>query len=130
MIADGYDRTWRETSLSTEDSMGRESIDRLSAVLATRAPDGLRAAFLDELRHIRSIRYSGPELLDALHQVHAGLGVAIGRGAAGEEARYEQLGKLVAWLYEELGRPRNSQYAVVVRAAAALRADRGQLSED
>ena len=110
--------------------MGRESPDQWSTVLATRAPDDLRAAFLDEVRHMRSFRYSGPELLDALHQVHAGLGVAIGRGATGEDARYERLGKLVAWLYEELGRPQNSLYAVVTRAAAALRANQVKRSEE
>lgn len=101
--------------------MSSESREKLLTDLALRVPVDLREALKEEVQSLAGAEHSGIELLDALDRVHLGLGVAIGRGATGEEDRYARLGKLVAWLYEELGRPQNSQYAVVVRAAAALR---------
>ncbi len=107
--------------MSDASLIGGESFGKLRTELTMRLPGDLTAAFQEEVQGLRSTPCSGIELLDALDQVHVGLGVAIGRGTTGEDARYERLGKLVAWLYEELGRPQDSRYAVVVRAAIALR---------
>ena len=115
--------------MSDASLIGGESFEKLRTVLTMRLPGDLKAAFQEEVQGPGITACSGVELLDALYESHAGLGVAIGRGTTGEDAKYERLGKLVAWLYEELGRPQNSRYAVVVRAATAIRESEEKRSE-
>jgi hypothetical protein len=129
LVANGDRPSAKEVSLSDASLIGGESFEKLRTVLTMRLPGDLQAAFQEEVQGLRSTAYSGVELLDALDEAHAGLGVAIGRGTTGDDARYEQLGKLVAWLYEELGRPQNSRYAVVVRAATAISESEQKRSE-
>ena len=87
--------------------------------LGSRVPPELRRTFLDEVAGITPPSADPVSLLDALDRVALGLGVAIGRGDTGEDQRYRQLVKLVAWLYHELGEPQDSEYAAGQRAAAA-----------
>lgn len=92
--------------------------DTLVASIAERVPAELRGAFDDAVRGLATRPTTGPALLDAIDEAHAGLGVAIGRGDLGMEEEYEALGRLVAWLYDDLGRPQDTRYAVGRRAAA------------
>ena len=87
------------------------------AQLLSKMPVALRETFQDAIRFLEDSPVTGPQLLDALHRIHWGLGAAIGRGSTGEDQRYERLGQIVEWLYEELGRPQDTEYAVVKRAA-------------
>lgn len=103
-----------------------DAFERLLADLHDRVPDELRETFQDAVRAHRGTVAGGPELLDAIDRDHLGLGVAIGRGDADPQGRHARLGCLVAWLYEALGRPQNTRFAVVARAAAALRAQDGR----
>ena len=98
----------------------RHSFEATMNELIRRAPDGLQAVFRDTIHYTQRSPASGTEFLDAIHEARTGLGVAIGRGATGEEQKYEQLGRLCSWLFEELGRPEGAQYAVVLRAATQL----------
>ena len=118
-----------KTHLTDASTPVLESFERLLTDLTDRVPDELRETFQDAIRSCRERPATGPELLDALDRMHAGLGVAIGRGQTGEDQRYEQLGRLVAWLYEALGRPRNTRFAVAARAANELEASEQRRGE-
>lgn len=100
----------------------REPAERLLASLTSRVPAELLPTFQDAVRALNEPPTTGPALLDAIDRMHVGLGVSIGRGATGEDQRYTQLGQVVSWLYEELGRPQETQYASARRAAQALAA--------
>lgn len=91
--------------------------------LASRMPAALRACFEDATRQLDDGVCTDAALLDALDRQHAGLGIAIGRGQTGAEAEYEQLAQLVAWLYEALGRPTDTQYAMLQRVTARMAAE-------
>lgn len=116
----------RLTGASTQE---REVFERQLTNLTSCAPADLQQTFQDAIQSCRERPATGPELLDAMHQMHVGLGVAIGRGETGEDKRYEQLGRVVEWLYDELGRPENTQYAVVMSAATELRASEQKRGE-
>lgn len=88
--------------------------------LAARASLELRQVLESEVGRMNPKPTDPLVLLDALDEMRCGLGVAIGRGEAGEDARYQQLGQLVEWLYHELGAPQGSRYAVVQRAKHEL----------
>lgn len=90
------------------------------SALATKASAELRQTLESEVRRMNPKPIDALALLDALDEIRLGLGVAIGRGEAGEDARYEQLGLLVDWMYHELGAPQGSRYAVVQRAKHEL----------
>jgi hypothetical protein len=96
-------------------------VEQCRSDLVRRAPDHLKGALLDAIQSYGDRATNDSELLDAIDQRRVGLGVAIGRGETGENERYDQLGLVVSWLYEELGQPQNTQYAVVMRAAEILR---------
>jgi hypothetical protein len=100
----------------------REAFDRLLADLTRRVPHDLREPFLGAVEALGEHPANGPALLDALDWTHVGLGVAIGRGQTGEGEHHEALGRVVAWLYDALGQPQDTEYAVVKRAAALLAA--------
>jgi len=96
------------------------NFDSLLMDLKARVPAELNDAFQDALASCRVHAIDGPGFLDAIDTMHTNLGIAIGRGTTGQEQRYEQLGRVVSWLYEELGQPQNTSYAVVARAVKAL----------
>jgi hypothetical protein len=106
--------------VDTTSAQERESFEGPMNELIRRAPDDLQAVFRDTIHYTQRSPASGTELLDAIDAARTGLGVAIGRGATGEEQKYEQLGRLCSWLFEELGRPESAQYAVVLRASIQL----------
>lgn len=110
----------RAVSVDTTSAQERESFEELLNELIRRAPDDLKAVFHGTINRFQRPAASGTELLDAIDEARTGLGVAIGRGATGEEQKYEQLGRLCSWLFDELGRPESAQYAVVLRAATRL----------
>ena len=97
-----------------------DDFERLLSDLRRAVPEEIRPAFEDAVRSYQDEPVSGPELLDAIDNLRSNLGIAIGRGATGQDERYEGLGRVVSWLYDELGQPQNTSYAVVVRAARAL----------
>lgn len=96
--------------------------DTLMTGIAARVPAELRRAFDDAVRGLATRPTTGPALLDAIDDAHVGLGVAIGRGDVGRDAEYEALGRLVAWLYDDLGRPQDTRYAVGRRASVRAEA--------
>lgn len=100
------------------------AVEGLLIDLAQRVPADLAEPFQGAMASRQSRPTTALGLLDDLHQAHLGLGIAIGRGDTGQGPRYEQLGRVVLWLYEELGRPQHSQFAIVERAAAAAAARR------
>jgi hypothetical protein len=84
--------------------------------LVARAPPELQHAFDSVVDQIQPAPGDALALLDAIDGIRSGLGVAIGRGETGEDRRYQDLVRLVDWLYLELGSPQDSRYAVVRRA--------------
>lgn len=129
LLAIGSSPRGDETRLTDASTPELESFERLLTDLTSRVPDDLRDTFQHAIRSFRERPATGPELIDALDRVRMGLGVAIGRGQAGEDQRYEQLGRLVAWLYGTLGRPQNTRFAVAVRAANELKASEPRRGE-
>lgn len=111
-------------------SASREDEERFRALLSDlkrAVPDDLAAAFEEAVRSCPGEPLDGAQLLDAIDSMRCNLGIAIGRGAIGQDKRYEELGRVVTWLYGELGQPQDTGYAVLVRAARALEArDREQ----
>jgi hypothetical protein len=109
-----------EAVLATPTPQARRDFENLLAALAGRTPIDLRQALEDAVAALPESASTGPELLDHIDQMRLGLGVAIGRGDTGEDQRYRQLVLLASWLYEELGRPQDTQHAVGRRAVDAL----------
>jgi hypothetical protein len=97
-----------------------DHFNKLLSDLRRAAPDAIRPALEDAVRSYQEEPVNGPELLDAIDNLRSNLGIAIGRGATGQDERYEGLTRVVSWLYAELGQPQNTSYAVLVRAARAL----------
>lgn len=117
---------------ATPSPQARSDFERLLADLADRTPTELRPELEDAIPTLPGSASTGPELLDHIDQLHLGLGVAIGRGDTGEDQRSTHLGQLASWLYEELGRPQNTQHVVARRAAETLLAiehKRGEASQ-
>ena len=83
----------------------------------SKMPASFHETFQDSISSVGNAPLTDSQLIDALATMHRGLGVAIGRGSTGEDQRYETLGQIVDWLYEELGRPQDTEYAVVKRVA-------------
>lgn len=93
-----------------------------------------RLTYLRRLEMVKDITEHGVSAAQAgrQHGVSAvtarkWLGRYLAEGAIGQDKRYEELGRVVTWLYGELGQPQDTGYAVLVRAARALEArDREQ----
>lgn len=96
-------------------------VREVETTLMSKVPAELRDAFNTVLEQLDPRPDTAVALLDAIDRARAGLGVAIGRGATGDDERYEVLGRLVAWMYQELGCPQDSQHAVIERTIASLR---------
>ena len=97
-----------------------DDFKRLLPALRRSVPEEIRPAFEDAVRSYQDEPVNGPELLDAIDKLRTNLGLAIGRGATGQDERYEELGRVGSWLYNELGQPQNTSYAVVERAVRTL----------
>lgn len=117
------------THVSVDSERERESFAILLTDLISRVPEELRETFQDAIDAAQESPGTGSELLDVIDRMHMGLGVAIGRGQTGEDKKYQQLGHVVSWLYNALGCPADTQYAVVKRAASALKASEQKRGE-